>query len=80
MHFEGKSVVLLISFAYAFDGLYKMHVNYIFFAKKTHLIFLITVTAGLLNLPLTYYFVKSYGLMQDANKMNMTIILRIFKS
>lgn len=63
MYSEGKSVVLFISFAYAFDGLYKMHVNYIFYTKKTYLIFLITVTSGLLNLPLTYYFVKLYGIM-----------------
>ena len=63
---EGKEIVLLISLAYAFNGMYKMHVNYIFYTKKTYLIFLITMTTGLLNIALSYLFIEMYGLMGGA--------------
>jgi O-antigen/teichoic acid export membrane protein len=63
---EGKEVVYLICFAYAFDGMYKMHVNYIFYTKKTHFIFFITMTTGLLNIVLSYLFINMYGLMGGA--------------
>jgi O-antigen/teichoic acid export membrane protein len=59
---QGKEVVLLLSLAEAFNGMYKMHVNYIFYTKKTYLIFIITMTTGILNVVLGYSFVKLYGL------------------
>lgn len=59
---QSKSVVIYICLAYAFDGMYKMHVNYIFFTKKTHLIFLITLTTGGLNILFSYMFISSYGI------------------
>ncbi|MEQ8523507.1 oligosaccharide flippase family protein [Gracilimonas sp.] len=59
---EGKEVVLLLCLASAFDGMYKMHVNYIFYSKKTHLILIITLTTGTLNIILSYLFVEWYGL------------------
>ena len=63
---HGKEVVVLISLAEAFNGMYKMHVNYIFFTKKTHLIFMITMTTGILNIVLGYLFINKYGLMGGA--------------
>lgn len=59
---EGKQVVLLLCIAYAFNGMYKMHVNYIFYEKKTHIILLITLTTGSLNIGLSYLFVGLYGI------------------
>jgi O-antigen/teichoic acid export membrane protein len=61
-YLEGRDVVIFIALGYAFDGMYKMHVNYIFFKKKTHLIFFITMITGILNIGLTYYLVKQVGL------------------
>jgi O-antigen/teichoic acid export membrane protein len=63
---QGKEVVLLISLAEAFNGMYKMHVNYIFYTKKTYLIFIITMSTGILNIVLSYLFIKQYGLMGGA--------------
>lgn len=63
---EGKEIVLLIALAFAFNGMYKMHVNYIFYTKKTYLIFLITMMTGLLNIALSYLFVEMYGIMGGA--------------
>lgn len=63
---EGKVVVLFIALAHAFNGMYKMHVNYIFFVKKTHLIFIISTTTGSLNIILSYLFINSWGLIGAA--------------
>ena len=63
---QSKEVVIYFCLAYAFDGMYKMHVNYIFFTKRTHLIFLITLTTGLLNILLSYLFVMKFGIVGGA--------------
>jgi len=63
---QGKEVVLFISLAEAFSGMYKMHVNYIFYTKKTYLIFIITMTTGILNILLSYLFINKYGLVGGA--------------
>lgn len=64
-----RSVVIYLCLAYAFDGMYKMHVNYIFFTKKTHLIFIITTISGMLNVIFSYFFVSKYGISGGAFSM-----------
>lgn len=61
-YIDGREVVIFIALGYAFDGMYKMHVNYIFYEKKTHLIFFITMFTGILNIALTYYLILEIGL------------------
>jgi len=61
-----RSVIIPLSFAAAFNGLYKMHTNYIFFTKKTYLIMSITLTMGLINVGLVYFLVKNYGVVGAA--------------
>ena len=61
-YINGRNIVLYISFGYAFDGMYKMHVNYLFYEKKTHIIFIITMITGILNIPVTYYLIQLKGL------------------
>ncbi|NOQ25970.1 MAG: oligosaccharide flippase family protein [Bacteroidales bacterium] len=56
-----KKFVLLTCVAFAFNGSYKMHVNYIFFQKKTHITATITVISGLVNVLLTYVLIKTNG-------------------
>ncbi|MFZ6009543.1 MAG: lipopolysaccharide biosynthesis protein, partial [Bacteroidota bacterium] len=53
--------VFWISIGFAFDGMYKMVVNYIFYLKKTYLISIITVVTATLNLILNYFFISWYG-------------------
>ncbi|CAN5667913.1 oligosaccharide flippase family protein [soil metagenome] len=50
-----------IAVGYAFDGMYKMHVNYIFYEKKTQYIFYITIISGIITVLLSFIFIKSYG-------------------
>jgi O-antigen/teichoic acid export membrane protein len=68
---QSKNVVIFLCLAYAFDGMYKMHVNYIFFTKKTHLIFLITLTTGLFNILLSYLFVRNFGIAGGAISLSL---------
>ncbi len=75
---EAKQVVLLISLACAFDGMYKMYVNYIFYTKKTQYIFLITLTAGILNVVLSYFTVKMWGLIGGALSLFLTNVTSFF--
>ncbi len=64
-----RNVVIYLCLAYAFDGMYKMHVNYIFFVKKTHLVFIITTISGLLNIFFSYFLVKKFGISGGAISM-----------
>ena len=61
-YIDGRDIVFYISIGYAFDGMYKMHVNYLFYEKKTHIIFIITMLTGIINLPITYYLIQLKGL------------------
>jgi O-antigen/teichoic acid export membrane protein len=53
-------------FASVFNGMYKMHVNYMFFLKKTFEITKITLFSGFLNIFLSYYMIKTNGLIGAA--------------
>jgi O-antigen/teichoic acid export membrane protein len=53
--------VFWIAIGFAFDGMYKMVVNYIFYLKKTYIISLITFTTAGMNLFLNYFFITWYG-------------------
>lgn len=53
--------IIWISFAYAFTGLYKMHVNYIFYEKKSKLLMLITLISGSVNILLCFWLIKLNG-------------------
>lgn len=48
------------------NGLYKLHVNFIFFAEKTYIIAKNTLFCGLANIPIAYVFTKSMGLLGSA--------------
>lgn len=53
--------VLWIALAAAFDGAYKIPANYIFFAEKTHVLAWVTFSAAALNVPLTWWFIRTNG-------------------
>lgn len=50
-----------ICLGYAFDGMYKMHVNYIFYSNRTQWIFPVTVTSGVVNIALCYWLIPDHG-------------------
>lgn len=53
--------VFWIALGFAFDGMYKMVANYIFFVHKTYWISVITMGVAVLNIALTYGMISWYG-------------------
>lgn len=59
--YGASSVILWIALGYAFDGMYKMVVNYIFYAEKTYLLAVITFCVAIVHVFITYLSVKNFG-------------------
>ena len=53
--------VLLISLGFAFNGMYKMVVNYFFFLNKTVVVAIITFITAIINILLNYFLILEYG-------------------
>jgi O-antigen/teichoic acid export membrane protein len=53
--------VLLISLGFAFNGMYKMVVNYFFYLNKTAVVALITFISAIINILLNYFLILEYG-------------------
>ena len=56
-------VVSVITFAFAFNGMYFMVVNYLFFMKKTYILAIITFSNSVLYIILSYFLLNKYGLL-----------------
>ena len=50
-----------ITFGFAFNGMYKMVVNYLFFLRKTFMLGMITLFTAITNIILNYYLIKING-------------------
>ena len=59
---ESKQYILILLFAFGFNGMYLMVTNYLFFIEKTSLLAKSTFLISLLNIPLCFFFTKWYGL------------------
>ena len=59
---SAEHIIIPITLAYAFQGMYYMVVNYIFFAKKNYLVSISTTTALLVQILLLFLFIKSQGI------------------
>ncbi len=58
---DGMKYVLWIALGFAFNGMYKMVVNYIFYIKRTYIIGIVTVFTALINLWLNYILITKNG-------------------
>jgi O-antigen/teichoic acid export membrane protein len=77
---ESKIFIMWLVVAWAFDGWYKMHVNYIFYVKKTYLIFITTVSSGISNLILCFVLVKLQGAVGAAQALCFSNFVRFLLS
>ncbi|MHB0993934.1 MAG: lipopolysaccharide biosynthesis protein, partial [Sulfurovum sp.] len=60
--FHGASeYIYWISLAHAFQGMYLMVVNYIFYAKKNHLLSMVTISTSIFHVVLSYVLIHCYG-------------------
>ncbi|WP_174498997.1 lipopolysaccharide biosynthesis protein [Acinetobacter radioresistens] len=63
---QAQEIIWLLCLGFSFQGLYYLVTNYIFYTKKTKFLAVITFLSGIINLPLTYFFVKHYGIVGAA--------------
>lgn len=59
---SAKSVIIYMCVGHSFTALYYMVVNYIFYTERTKLLALTTFLSATLNVPITYFMVKLFGL------------------
>jgi len=71
----GIGVVLWILMGYAFNGMYKMVVNYLFFLKKTKWIAFATLGSAAINLGLNYVLIKKNGIEGAAQATTITFFI-----
>lgn len=65
--FIGSSeLIIYFSIAFAFDGMYYMVTNYLFFVKKTHLLAYVTFGTSLFHIALLIFLIKFNGILGAA--------------
>ena len=67
--------VLWIALGYAFNGMYFMVVNYIFYIKKTYILAWVTFTSAGINIILNYFFIKANGAIGAAQATTITFFI-----
>jgi O-antigen/teichoic acid export membrane protein len=74
--FAGAHIfVFWIAMGYAFNGMYKMVVNYIFYVQKTYILAWITFFCALLNIFFNYIFIKMNGAVGAAQATCVTFFI-----
>lgn len=58
---SARQYCLWITLGFVFQGMYFMVTNYINYAEKTHIQALVTISIGILNIPLNYFCIKFFG-------------------
>lgn len=80
--FVGKSFhgaykyVLWIALGYAFQGMYFMVVNYIFYIKKTYILAWVTFFSACVNMLLNYFLIKANGAIGAAQATTITFFVQ----
>ena len=64
-----------IAFGYAFNGMYKMVVNYIFYANKTFILAWITFTTAIINIGLNYLLISLNGAIGSAQASVLSFVI-----
>jgi O-antigen/teichoic acid export membrane protein len=72
---EGVQFIFWISLGFAFNGMYKMVVNYIFFVEKTYVLAFITTFCAVCNISLTYFLVNLHGTLGAAHSLCISYAL-----
>ena len=68
--------VLWIALGYAFQGMYFMVVNYIFYVKKTYILAWVTFFSAGVNITLNYFFIKANGAIGAAQATTITFFIK----
>jgi len=73
---ESSSFVIWIALGYAFNGMYLMVVNYIFYAERNGLLAIVTFLTCIINVVLNYFFIKEYGAIGAALATTITYAIK----
>ncbi|OBU32391.1 oligosaccharide flippase family protein [Photobacterium phosphoreum] len=65
-YIEAGKIIGLLCLGQTFGGMYLMVTNYIFYAKRTNLLSVVTIITGVINLCLLYLLVNKFGLVGAA--------------
>lgn len=71
-------IVPYITFAYAFQGMYIIVVNYLYYIKKTLYLGYLTLISGLIHVILSFTLIKLYGLIGAAQASLISFSLMFF--
>lgn len=77
---EGAAYVFWIGLGFAFNGMYKMMVNYIMYEERTKLVAVITITTAVINILLNILFIQYYGLLGAAIASTISFIVQFILS
>jgi len=72
---SGFQFILWLSLSFAFTGMYSTVVTFIFYSKKTTLLFMATFGTSLINIPLNYVLIDIYGAIGAAKATLITHII-----
>jgi O-antigen/teichoic acid export membrane protein len=72
---QASQFVFWIAIGYAFEGMYYMVVNQIYYMKKTHWLAFTTVLVGICHVPLSYFLVRHRGALGAAQATTLSLLL-----
>jgi len=70
-----SEVVGWVLYGYAFQGMYLMVVNYIFYTKRTYVLSVITFSTGVLHVGISYYLIKLNGILGAAQATTVSFFI-----
>lgn len=72
---QSTEFICYIAFAFAFDGMYFMVTNYIFYAKKTYILAYVTFSVTILHIGFLYFLINLNGAIGAAQAIMITSII-----
>jgi O-antigen/teichoic acid export membrane protein len=73
---ESSIYVVWVAMGYAFNGMYLMVVNYIFYVQKTKFLAMVTFATALINIVLNYFFIKEFGAVGAAQATTVVFAIK----
>ncbi len=71
---ESRKIIFWIALGNAFNGMYYMVTNYMFYVYKTQYLMIITFITGVINIGLTYIFIKLFGVIGAAQAYMLSFL------
>src|SRR5690606_19405003 len=76
--FDGAEIVVIwVLIGYAFNGMYKMMVNYLLYTKRTGIIGALTIFTAFVNIVLNIILIPDYGIVGAAQATAISFLLQL---